>query len=118
MASERAPTADISDHAPDLTRPAGSWGDSHGRKHVLILCMVPKGASTVAVGLLPTCRQAGVLDPTLFVILRLVQGFAVVEEISGAISKLRAPVPDGMPGFRRAAISQAVGVRVALDRLG
>jgi MFS family permease len=32
----------------------GHWGDTHGRKQVLILCMFLMGFSTIAVGLLPT----------------------------------------------------------------
>ncbi|MEY4753614.1 MAG: hypothetical protein RJA44_1289, partial [Pseudomonadota bacterium] len=39
----------------------GHWGDTHGRKNVLILCMFLMGFSTMAVGLLPTYEQAGVL---------------------------------------------------------
>ena len=32
----------------------GHWGDTHGRKNVLIVCMFLMGISTMAVGLLPT----------------------------------------------------------------
>ena len=32
----------------------GHWGDTHGRKNVLLLCMFLMGFSTMAVGLLPT----------------------------------------------------------------
>src|SRR6476619_3191469 len=42
-----------------LARPLGAfflghWGDTHGRKNVLVLCMLLMGASTFIVGLLPT----------------------------------------------------------------
>src|SRR5262245_33076405 len=66
----------------------GHWGDTHGRKTVLILCMLLMGFSTMAVGLLPTYQQVGVLAPVLLVILRLIQGFAVAGEISGASSMI------------------------------
>src|SRR6476620_8617040 len=54
----------------------GHWGDTHGRKNVLIMCMFLMGFSTIAVGLLPTYQQVGVLAPVLLGILRLIQGFA------------------------------------------
>src|ERR1700730_5317628 len=77
----------------------GHWGDTHGRKRVLILCMFLMGFSTMAVGLLPTYQQVGVLAPTLLVILRLIQGFAVAGEISGASSMILEHAPFGRRGF-------------------
>lgn len=77
----------------------GHWGDTHGRKQVLILCMFLMGFSTVAVGLLPTYEQVGLLAPALLVLLRLVQGFAVAGEISGASSMILEHAPFGRRGF-------------------
>src|SRR4051794_26577256 len=77
----------------------GHWGDTHGRKRVLILCMFLMGVSTMAVGLLPTYQQVGVLAPVLLVILRLIQGFAVAGEISGASSMILEHAPPGRRGF-------------------
>src|SRR5215467_3003635 len=77
----------------------GHWGDTHGRKTVLILCMLLMGFSTMAVGLLPTYQQVGVLAPVLLVILRLIQGFAVAGEISGASSMILEHAPFGRRGF-------------------
>jgi MFS family permease len=64
----------------------GHWGDTHGRKTVLILCMLLMGASTMAVGFLPTYQ-------------RLIQGFAVAGEISGASSMILEHAPFGRRGF-------------------
>ena len=66
----------------------GHWGDTHGRKTVLLVCMFLMGASTMAVGLLPTYNQVGMLAPTLLVIVRLIQGFAVAGEIPFRTCKL------------------------------
>jgi MFS family permease len=77
----------------------GHWGDTHGRKTVLLVCMFLMGFSTMAVGILPTYHQVGMLAPTLLVALRLVQGFAVAGEISGASSMILEHAPFGRRGF-------------------
>jgi MFS family permease len=77
----------------------GHWGDTHGRKHVLIVCMFLMGFSTMAVGLLPTYQQVGMLAPILLVVLRLIQGFAVAGEISGASSMILEHAPFGRRGY-------------------
>jgi MFS family permease len=77
----------------------GHWGDTHGRKTVLLLCMFLMGLSTMAVGLLPTYHSVGMLAPALLVILRLVQGFAVAGEISGASSMIMEQAPFGRRGY-------------------
>ena len=77
----------------------GAWGDTHGRKNVLVLAMLLMGFSTLAVGLLPTYGQVGVLAPVLLVLLRLVQGFAVAGELGGASAMIVEHSPDARRGF-------------------
>ena len=77
----------------------GYWGDTHGRKTVLLVCMFMMGFATMAVGVLPTYQQVGVLAPILLVVLRLIQGFAVAGEISGASSMILEHAPFGRRGY-------------------
>jgi MFS family permease len=77
----------------------GHWGDTHGRKTVLLLCMFLMGFSTMAVAFLPTYEQAGLIAPALLVTLRLIQGFAVAGEISGASSMILEHAPFGRRGY-------------------
>src|ERR1700723_3793731 len=87
-----------------VARPIGAFylghlGDTHGRKTVLLVCMFIMGFSTMAVGVLPTYSQVGLLAPALLVALRLIQGFAVAGEISGASSMILEHAPFGRRGF-------------------
>ncbi|WP_277184255.1 MFS transporter [Caballeronia sp. BR00000012568055] len=77
----------------------GHWGDTHGRKSVLLVCMFLMGVSTMAVAFLPTYEQAGFWAPAILVVLRLVQGFAVAGEISGASSMILEHAPFGRRGY-------------------
>jgi len=77
----------------------GHWGDRHGRKNVLVLCMLLMGASTFLVALLPTYAQVGALAPFLLVVLRLIQGFAVGGELSGASAMILEHAPFGKRGY-------------------
>ncbi|MFM0238661.1 MFS transporter [Paraburkholderia phytofirmans] len=77
----------------------GHWGDTHGRKNVLLVCMFLMGFSTMAVAFLPTYHSVGLLAPALLVVLRLIQGFAVAGEISGASSMILEHAPFGRRGY-------------------
>src|ERR1700761_9814552 len=87
-----------------VARPIGAMvlghvGDRHGRKTVLIFCMFLMGFSTMGVGLLPTYHQVGIWAPLLLVVLRLIQGFAVAGEMSGASSMILEHAPFGRRGY-------------------
>src|ERR1700749_2132627 len=55
----------------------GRVGDRQGRKLVLVLSVVLMGASTVAIGLLPTYGEVGIWATVLLIVVRLFQGFSV-----------------------------------------
>ncbi|MDQ2994216.1 MAG: MFS transporter [Pseudomonadota bacterium] len=62
----------------------GHIGDKYGRKKALSFSIAMMGAATVAMGLLPTYNDAGILAPILLLICRIIQGLAVSGEFNGA----------------------------------
>jgi MFS family permease len=86
----------------------GYWGDTHGRKTVLLVCMFLMGLSTMVVGVLPTYQQVGMLAPALLVTLRLIQGFAIAGEISGASAMILEHAPFGRRGYHASFTLQGV----------
>ena len=77
----------------------GHWGDRHGRKNVLTVAMIMMGVATFGVGLLPTYDQIGLWAPALLLVLRLLQGFAVAGELSGASAMIVEHAPFGRRGY-------------------
>ena len=77
----------------------GHFGDRLGRKRMLVYSLLLMGASTVAMGLLPTYTAIGVAAPILLTVLRLVQGFAVGGEWGGATLMAVEHAPPEHKGF-------------------
>lgn len=77
----------------------GQLGDRYGRKRLLQLSLLLVGASTFAMGCLPTFDQIGYWAPALLVALRFVQGFAVGGEWGGAILLVAEHSPNSTRGF-------------------
>jgi MFS family permease len=63
----------------------GHLGDRLGRRAVLVITLALMGATTGAMGLLPSYAGIGVFSPLLLVALRFVQGVALGGEWAGAV---------------------------------
>lgn len=77
----------------------GHFGDRVGRKQMLVVSLLLMGVGTVAVGLLPTYDQVGILAPILLVVCRLVQGLALGGEWGGAVLMAVEHAPKGKRAF-------------------
>jgi MFS transporter, MHS family, proline/betaine transporter len=87
-----------------LARPLGAlvlgWlGDKLGRRTMLVFSISLLGASSCAIGLLPTHRSIGNLAPALLVIMRLAQGFSVGGEYTGSMAYASEVSPHGRRGL-------------------
>src|SRR5262249_7737018 len=87
-----------------VMRPAGSvlfgvYGDRFGRRLALSAVIFLMAFSTVAIGLLPTYAEAGVLAPILLVAFRLLQGLSAGGEWGGSTSYIVEYAPEGPRGF-------------------
>jgi MHS family shikimate/dehydroshikimate transporter-like MFS transporter len=95
-----------------LARPLGGlvishFGDRKGRKPALIFTITLMGLSTVAVGLLPTYAQIGIMAPILLIGLRLLQGLGAGAEYGGALVLVAEYVPARKKGYYTAFVLSA-----------
>ncbi len=87
-----------------LVRPFGALvfgriGDLVGRKYTFLVTIMVMGLATAAVGILPTYATAGMLSPTILVMLRLAQGLALGGEYGGAATYVAEHAPDSKRGL-------------------
>lgn len=92
----------------------GFFGDHLGRKKVLVFSMNLISIATLAMGLLPTYQTIGVFAPILLVFFRLIQGFCVGGETTGAASFIIESFPKRYRGVLGSFMWSAVGVGMLL----
>ena len=87
-----------------LARPIGGiifghFGDSIGRKKVLVIALLIMGVATTAIGLLPTYHTIGIAAPLILVFLRFVQGLAIGGQWGGATLLVTESAPAAKRGY-------------------
>lgn len=94
----------------------GRIGDRMGRKKAFLTTLVVMGASTSAIGLLPSYSSIGFLAPLTLVALRLIQGLALGGEYGGAAVYVAEHAPEGRRGYYTSFIytTATVGLLVSL----
>jgi MFS family permease len=108
-----------------LVRPFGALvfgrvGDLVGRKYTFLITIVVMGASTFAVGLLPTYVTIGWAAPILMLTLRLLQGLALGGEYGGAATYVAEHAAQGRRGYDTSWIqtTATLGLLLALIIIG
>jgi MFS family permease len=104
-----------------LVRPFGALvfgrlGDLIGRKYTFLVTIVLMGASTAALGFLPTYEQIGDAAWIILLLLRLLQGLALGGEYGGAATYVAEHAPPGKRGLSTAWIqtTATLGLFLAL----
>ena len=73
----------------------GHFGDRVGRKATLVAALMTMGLSTIAIGLIPTYAQIGLLAPLLLALCRFGQGLGLGGEWGGAVLLATENAPPG-----------------------
>src|SRR5688572_1824848 len=77
----------------------GRLGDLIGRKYTFLLTLIIMGASTFAIGLVPSYHSIGIAAPLIVLFLRLLQGLALGGEYGGAATYVAEHAPAGRRGY-------------------
>jgi len=95
----------------------GHFGDRLGRKSMLVWSLLLMGLATLGIGLLPTYAQIGVWAPTLLVLLRFIQGFALGGEWGGAVLMSVEHAPQERRGFFGSFVALGLPAGIILSNL-
>jgi len=105
-----------------LARPLGGvvmghFGDRIGRKSMLVWSLLMMGVSTLGIGLLPDYSQIGVWAPTLLILMRLLQGFALGGEWAGAVLMSVEHAPAEQRGYFGSIVGMGLPIGLVLSNL-
>lgn len=89
---------------PFLIRPLGGvffgmLGDKYGRQKILSITIIIMSLSTFAIGLIPSYASIGIWAPILLLLAKMIQGFSVGGEYTGASIFVAEYSPDRKRGF-------------------
>lgn len=86
----------------------GHFGDTVGRKAMLVTTLLIMGLATFLIGVLPTYETIGIAAPILLILLRLVQGLGVGGEWGGAVLMAVEHGHAGRRGFYGSCVQMGV----------
>ncbi|MGY2373636.1 MFS transporter [Pseudomonas sp. SDO524_S393] len=105
-----------------LIRPLGGivmahFGDLLGRKKMFTLSIFLMALPTLAIGLLPTYSQVGLLAPVLLLLMRIIQGAAIGGEVPGAWIFVAEHVPAKRIGYAVGVLTVGLNLGILLGSL-
>lgn len=105
-----------------LLRPLGGivfshFGDRYGRKVVFLLTVIFMAIPSLAIGLLPTATQIGVMAPILLLVCRMMQGLALGGEIPAAITFVSEHVDNNRLAFANSTLFFGINAGLLLGSL-
>lgn len=77
----------------------GLLGDRIGRRKLLTTVILLMGGATMAIGLIPSYQQIGIMAPVLLILCRMVQGFSAAGETIGSNAFVAEHAPAGKRGL-------------------
>jgi len=102
-----------------LIRPLGGvifshFGDRYGRKTVFLLTILLMAIPSIAIALLPTAAQIGIIAPILLLVFRILQGLALGGEIPASITFISEHVNEQQRAFATSILFFAINLGLLL----
>ena len=95
----------------------GHFGDRLGRKFMLVWSLMLMGLATLGIGLLPNYARIGAWAPSLLIVCRFIQGFALGGEWGGAVLMSVEHAPQGRRGLFGSVVAMGLPAGIVLSNL-